>query len=1153
MKRYLKFLFLIMLLPVFIKAYEPKYCSKEEFNKLYDQVKDVVVAPVMINSTKEYTDYRFRISAPKKPDKPLPAYTDYDKSDKVEYIREEGIYRLYGKVSTKEKVTVSFRLNANMPCYPEALKTMDYNLLYINPYAKNKKCIDYPDFKYCGKNTYVDIDDKEADKLFEEYIKKQKNVKVKKTDKDSKAKKENKHLQALKKIPYVIKKNILFIILAIILFAVAIYLLISKKKKTLYVLLFIFLLPNFISANVWSEWDYDTGSNDSGWKRAEKPCTKRRQNDEIRAWCDCNRTEIDAANRPDNGNGGGYGAGSRGTTCPGHLCNDCYGFCNGAGYGFAPEYPRGPISPGETFEGKFGSYCLGYRYKSPIDVSGYCCYYKGNPDSKYRYFNGKSNTNCGKPNMRAVYVDDATDCQNSTCNDYWRFEDKEEFCNEYADTETGDKNKAKENCISQRGGKENLFCGFPISYEETRDESCNYKSPSNGDHVFSATGRKKNSRVFAYPIRGISNDGKVTNIYLKENCEYEEDLEMRSSGSRYAFINTLTISNGRSCKYKIYNERNILRNLMATVFRPYGRTLSCDQNKYCKAIKYVKEQKLENLLKGNKTDYSSTYTISGKKEGENNNTLSVSKPFRYKGEALKAQSKMLKAKDNGEWLNTFGVYGAPTSNFERETTANTAVTMNMEESCYSFPNNVLRQDGTCFPAYFADRGVKQVSSNATFSTSNGFLCGGQVNTRHSYRDNPPVEKCPSDGSGSGYSGGHGWGSGSGNDYIGYSPYCEIIVHAKKCGKNPSSNYYDLRSGYRAGLKINGKIKAVNYRIANRCVNRNDVTGYTVSTLRGTKSNTHIYGGVIDDKNNFYHCKKTILHEECPDQEGCKVTKSGDDYSVSGAGDMTKNGVYVRKGKPFLKHEYQASDSPKNLKMFRIYENKVNSKKSDHLKYYKDNNLINMAEPGFRHSIYFMVCDNNNCRNPKLCESPYEPENKIPEEDPDKPGPGLNTDSKNDPTVPDCITDLEHEQMKNAEAVKNYCNTNASKEYKTDGSMEACLNKCYMPDRAADEPQLYRRIKYKEPFPNKRSPGWNWFGREELITKSSAFIKEHDPLWVITLRQSDSYSIRNANLTAGYDPYYDLPELTGDPFQKFESNFLKTNLRDVKRTEKQLGE
>ena len=1151
MKRYLKFILLLAILPVFIKAHEPQYCTKEEFQELYDQVKDVVVAPVLINSTKEYTDYRFRISAPKKPDKPYPAYTDYDKSDKVEYIRSEGIYRLYGKVSTKEKVTVSFRLNANMPCYPEALKTMDYNLLYVNPYAKNKRCSDYPDFKYCGKNTYVDIDDKEADKLFEKYIKKKKNTKAKKADKDSKAKKENKQVQALKKMLYIIKKNVLFIILAIILFIVAIYLLISKKKKKIYLLLFIFLLPNFISANVWSEWDYDTGANDRGFQWPEKPCTKEKQNREIAAWCDCNRMEIDAANAPDNGNGGGYGAGSHGTVCPGHICNNCYGFCNGAGFGTAPDTLRGPISPGETFEGKFGAYCLG-RYKAPIDVSGYCCYYKGNPDSKYRYFNGKSNQNCKKPNMRAVYVDDATDCQNSTCNDYWRFEEKEEFCNEYADTET-DKNKAKENCISKSGGKENLFCGLPISYEETRDESCIYNSPSNGDHVFSATGRKKNSRVFAYQVPGAK---KPTKIYLQENCEYEEDLEMRSSGSSYAFINTLTISNGRSCKYKIYNERNILRNLMATVFRPYGRTLSCDENKYCNAIKKVKEDKLENLLKGNKTDYKTNYTISGKKEGDNN-VLSVSQPFQFKGEALKVQSKMLKAKDTGERLNTYGVYGAPTSNFERETTANTGVTMNMKESCYNFPNNVLRDDGTCFPAYFADKGIKQAFSNATFSTSNGFLCGGQVNTSYSYKDNPPVERCPSDGSGSGgssYGGGHGYGYDNGYNYIKYSPYCEIVIHAKKCDKNPSSNYYDLRGGYRAGLRINPKIKAVNYRIANHCLSRGDVTGHKTSTLRGNKSNTHIYGGVIDEKKNFYQCQKTILHEECI-EENCTVTKNGDDYSVSGAGDMEKNGVYVRKGKRFLKHEYQAYDSPKNLKMFRIYENKVNSKKSEHLKYYKDNNLVNMAEPGFRHSIYFMVCDNNNCRNPKLCESPYEPEkDPIPgEEDPDKPGPGLNTDSKKDPTVPDCITDLEHEQMKNAEAVKSYCNTNASKEYKTDGSMEACLNKCYVPDRAADEPQLYRRIKYKEPFPNKRSPGWNWFGREALITKSSAFIKDHDPLWVITLRQSDSYSIRNANLTAGYDPYYDLPELTGDPFQKFESNFLKTNLRDVKRTEKQLGE
>lgn len=1134
MKRYLKFIFLIMLLPVFIKAYEPKYCTKEEFKELYDQVKDVVVAPVVSNSTKEYTDYRFRISAPKKPSKPLPTYPEYDMSDKVQYVRQEGVYRIYGKITTKEKITVSFMLNPHMPCYPEPLKVMEYNLLYINPYGKNKRCIDYPDFKYCGKNTYVDKDYKEVDKLFDEYIKEQKAAKEKKDNQGPQNKKEKKPIHLFNKIKYMIKKNILFIILAIILVIVAIYLIKNKKKKNIFLLLLILLLPNFISANVWSEWEYDTGSNDGVWANHNKPCTKRQQNAEISKWCQCLSDGI--KNSLDKWDV---------KTCSSHVCNECDGFCNGPSWGTSKQLPQVSVNKETDFYRNFGAYCSGWRPRIPEPIPSYCCYYKGNPNSKYRYYNGQDNSNCGKPNMYSVRIDDPTDCQNSTCNDYWRFEDKEEFCNEYADTEKGDKNKAKEDCISKYGGKENLFCGLPIRHEERRDESCTYKSPSNGDHVFSATGRKKNSRVFAYPIREISENGKPTTIYLQENCEYEEDLEMRSSGSRYAFINTLTISNGRSCKYKIYNERNILRNLMATVFRPYGRTLSCNQNKYCKAINYIKKNELKNLLKGNKTDYSSTYTISGKKEGERNNTLSVSKPFRYKGEALKAQSKMQKAKDNGEWLNTFGVYGAPTSNFERETTANTAVTMNMEESCYSFPNNVLRQDGTCFPAYFADKGVKQVNSNATFSTSNGFLCGGQVNTRHSYRDNPPVERCPTDGSGSGYSGGYGWGYSSGQEYIGYSPYCEIIVHAKKCGKNPSSNYYDLRSGYRAGLKINGKIKAVNYRIANRCVNRNDVTGYTVSTLRGTKSNTHIYGGVIDDKNNFYYCKKTILHEECPPKENCTVTKSGDDYSVSGAGDMTKNGVYVRKGKPFLKHEYQAYDSPNNLKMFRIYENKVNSKKSYHLNYYKDHNLINMAEPGFRHSIYFMVCDNNNCRNPKLCESDYEPD-KDPE-DHDTHGP--KPTPPDDPTVPDCITDLEREQMKNAEAVKNYCNKNAAKEYKTDGSMEACLNKCYRPDRAADDPQLYRRIKYKEPFPNKRSAGWNWFGREDLITKSSAFVKEHDALWTITLTQGDSYNIRNANRSAGYDPYYDLPELTGDPFQKFESNFLRNNLRDVKKTEK----
>lgn len=1136
MKKKLILALLIVFLPIFVKGYEPVYCSKEDYEKVLGSVQKVVFAPEVVKSTKEYTDYKINSNV-KRDDKIfIDTIIEVDKSEKVEYVEDTRTYRIYGKNGTKEKVTVALKLKPSHICYPEKLKNIDYDLLYINPYAKNKKCKVYPDFKYCGKNTYLDKDEKEVDKLLAAYAKEQNKSNSIST---SNQKNNDKKKSILKHIIYFLKKNIVLILAGFILLIVFIMVIKSKKRKNLYSLLLIFLFPCIISASSSTSW-VPAGS----WTGSIKPCPKERQQAEIREWCNCTRTEVDAAKNPDNGNGG-RGCGSYGTSGPARICGDCYGFCFGPGLTFDEDLPRVGINKETDFDQEFGSFCNGREYELPVKLPGYCCYYKGNRNSKYRYYNGPTNSRC-KPNMVAIKIDDPTDCQNTTCDDYrGDFKSQEQFCNEYADT-TYNKNEVKKQCISQSyaaGDRDMRFCNLPIRHTEKIDESCRYNSHSNASDVFSAKGRKKNSRVFGFTIpgsTGSSSRDEGTVIYLEELCEYEENLEMRSSGARYAFLNTLTINNGRNCKYKIYNGKNILRNQMATVFRPNNGSLSCSQNKYCQGLEYIKKQKLETLLKGNKTNYSSDYTLKGKLE--NGKTLNYSAPFKYNNEALKAQSDMSKAKDTGEQLVRFNlVNGGPTVNFERENTAVTAVTMNMKLSCYNFKNNVLG-DGTCFPSYFAERGVNQVKSNATFDKSKGFLCDGSVNKNFSFKDNPSKENCPND---------DGTGDTS-SGYLEYSPFCEIIVHAKKCDDNPHSNIYDLTYGYRAGLKINGKIRAKSYLISNHCVNKSRTEGQHTSTLKGTKQYTHIFGGVIDDKGNFYHCQKTLVHDEsCPgDKRKCTITKSGNNYTVGGpsTGNLETNGVYVRKGTPFLKYEYKAHNSPKNLKMFRIFKNPVNSTDSAHLKYYRNNNLVNMAEPAFRHSIYFMVCPNNKCDNPYFCDSDGQtPPRPIPGEDPPvKPKP----DPK-DYKVPDCMTDIELKDRRSAENVRQYCKDKHSNEYGTDGTVEACLNKCFTPD-FANEPQIYRRINYGTPFPNNRQPGWNWLGRENLITESEALLKndKHKPLWTITLKQSDSYSIRNRNkISGGYDPYYDLPGLESNPFQAYRSNFLRKELTNVKITKK----
>lgn len=1153
MKRYLKFIFLIMLLPVFIKAYEPIYCSKEDYQKVLDSVKDVSFAPAVLTSTKEYTDYKIN-SNKKKDDKIfIDTAIEVDKNDKIQYIEATDSYRIYGKTSQKEKITVALKFKPSHICYPEKLRSTDYNLVYLNPYAKNKRCIEYPDFKYCGKNIYVDKNEKEVDMLFDEYIKEHKS----KNNKDTKAKSKNKKTNNLsfKNIKYVIKKNIIYIFIGVVILVVVIYMIKNKNNKKLYSLLLIFLLPNIINASLGSSW-YPGGS----WTGSIKPCSKEDQQFEIERWCNCTRMEVDAAHVADgyynggtgggNAGAGGKGCGAYGTSAPAKICNNCYGFCFGEG---DPHLPRVPIHKDTDFDIEFGSFCNGRDLKLPVKLPGYCCYYKGNRNSKYRYYNGPTNSQC-KPNMVAVKIDDPTDCQNTTCDDYrGDFASQEQFCNEYADT-AYNKDEVKKQCISQRysdGDSDMRFCNLPIKHTEEHKESCQFKSSSYGSNVFSAKGNKNYSRVFAYPIPSI---GKDTAIYLKEECKYEENLEMKSMGSRFTFLNTLNINNGRNCKYKIYDDKNILRNLMATVFRK-SDTVACEDNKYCKAIKYIKENELKNLLRGNKTKYDAPYVITALKQ-DDTTAFYGSYKFKDNNEHMKIQSKMSKAKEKGSALKGFNKVnmGEYSKGFERETTAVTSVTLNMQESSYNFPKNILGP-GNDFPAYFSDKDIRQINTNVNFrSANNNFLCDGVVKKSYPVDPKNPEDRCTEIDSSFARDNSIGTGD-SRVRYIENSEYCEIVVHGHKCDANEYSNVYDLSYEYKAGLRINPRIKAKYYNISNDCVTASNTNGKYKSILKSKKN--HIYGGVIDVNKNFYQCKITLINQKCSPCQGdscgggpggntCRVSRSGNTYSVTSPGiNFENDALYVRKGSRFEQEEYNNKESLEKLDVWRVYENKIESSKSKYLDYYNEN-LVKMAKPGTLYPIFFMVCPGKNCSNPYLCDSNFiEKKEDLHIKDP----------TPTPPDVPDCYTDMNYKDRQDADAVREHCNQNFTKEFGTDGTLEACLNKCFSPDNV-HEHQLYRRIDYKDPFPNKRQPGWNWFGREALISDSHVFIssKNHQPLWTITLKQSDSYNIRNINRReSGYDPYYDLPELTDNPLGKFKSRFLETNLRDVKKSEKKLGD
>lgn len=1121
MKRYLKYIIFIMFIPVLIFAKGNIYCSEEEYKKELDKVKGVLASPSVTNVTKEYTEYKILFNVQDKQNQELDYknpnfYGDYNKMysyelyiEKSDNLEETGrnIYRIYGKQGIKGNISYLYKLKPNNVCFPGTLKGLDINLLYVNPYSNNKKCKEYPDFKYCAKNIYFDNDDKEIDKLFDKYIEEKKLER-----KPSEGKSKTKSKQVFK---YLTKKNITIITISIISIIFIIILVKSRRKNKLYFLFLIFLIPIFISANGPPE------------APTVKRCKYKDLKSERAAWCDCiwnvleRVKDMEPVFDVDN-------------ECPFRPCDKCIGFCNGSDGKASTMFPFRNTTPYSYFCPKSGKGGHGMPPLPPI----YCCYYKGNKNSKYRFYND-TEKNCDRKNMESIEINEPEDCVDTTCNSYTNFNDKEEFCNEFADTKENPAS-IKKDCISTNF--ESYGCNLPITISEDSNPSCNYKASSYGSDVFSAKGRK--TRVKTVPYEGI---------FLKETCDYEENLEMRSMGSRYAFVNTLNVSNGRNCKYEIYNEKGILQNLMATIFRPKNESIKCENNKYCMSIKKFKENNLNELLKGNKTGYKSKYSVTGIK----GNGSRIFKTYDFKtGDTLKAQSKMSKPKDTGKKLNVLNkVTNIPVSNnIERETTAVTGVTLNMQESCYNFPNNRLGS-GECFPAFFSDHDIREVRTNASFNTEGKFLCQGV--SKGAYYPSPknPVDTCTD--LDAGLTSGAGVSSDNGRSaaQIGNSEYCEIIVHGHKCDLSPNSNVYDLSYGYRAGLKIRTRFKAKYFNISNECVTRSNTEGMRKSTLKGYKN--HIYGGLIDDKGMFYSCKVTLIDGICPpacvgkncgggpDGKKCEVNRSGNTYTISSPGiNFEKDGLYARKGGRFEESEFRNTKSPDNLKVWRIYENKITSEKSKYIDYYNEN-VVRMSEPGVNHPIYFMVCPNNNCHNPYLCDS-YYIDKTTDLKDPEDP-----ELDKEKPSNPDCITDLEYNERQNADSVRSYCEANFANEYGTDKTLEACLNKCYTPDNAAGEAQVYRRIKYSEPFPNNRTPGWNWFGRETLISESANFVKTNNknPLWVITLRQSDSYSIRNNNRSAGYDVYSEVPETQGNAFKIYRSKFLESDLRDVKKHEK----
>ena len=103
MKRYLKFILLLAILPVFVKAYESVYCSKEDYEKVLESTQKVIFAPEVVKTTKEYTDYKINANV-KRDDKIfVDTIIEVDKSERVQYVEDTRTYRIYGKMVQKKK------------------------------------------------------------------------------------------------------------------------------------------------------------------------------------------------------------------------------------------------------------------------------------------------------------------------------------------------------------------------------------------------------------------------------------------------------------------------------------------------------------------------------------------------------------------------------------------------------------------------------------------------------------------------------------------------------------------------------------------------------------------------------------------------------------------------------------------------------------------------------------------------------------------------------------------------------------------------------------------------------------------------------------------------------------------------------------------
>ena len=319
MKKYIKYLVFLILLPSIIYAYKPKYCTEEEYKQEFNKVQAINAVPMLIESNKEYSEYVIAFNITKDqikknnqtdPDNYMENATKISYITKYSYgtnvkLTDINSYRIYGKDSTKEKVTITYELRPNNKCYPEKLKSLDFYLLYVNPYAKSEKCKNYPNFKYCKKNIYVDKDDKELEKLFDEYIKAKEEKKVI-TNRNNK----NKFIKLLLKIGISI-----FVVLLIVLLIIKIIR--NRKIKKIY---YIFLLTIFIPVILHA----------APPKGTKNQCSQKHQNAELYKWCKCMDGVVKAVNRNKTSL----------ESCDQFACIECIGKCTGVSK--APNAHRFP-------------------------------------------------------------------------------------------------------------------------------------------------------------------------------------------------------------------------------------------------------------------------------------------------------------------------------------------------------------------------------------------------------------------------------------------------------------------------------------------------------------------------------------------------------------------------------------------------------------------------------------------------------------------------------------------------------------------------------------------------------------------------------------------------------------------------------------------